>query len=79
MKRNRFVNLIIILIFQLFALTVVGETTGPPDPGGEPETGDPPLGGGAPVGESITMLFVMAAAYGGKKVFDQQREDKQNS
>ena len=77
MTRNRFINLILILIFQLFALSVVAEMTGPSDPGGGPETGDPPLGGGAPIGGGVAIMVAMAAAYGGKKVFDLKRKDKE--
>lgn len=44
--------------------------TAPVDPGGEPEGSDPPLGGGAPVGEGTIVMLIMAAAYGGKKVFE---------
>ena len=77
MKRNRFINLFLILIFQLFAVTAIGDMTGPSDPGGGPETGDPPLGGGAPIGGGAAIMVVMAAAYGGKKVFDLKRKDKE--
>ena len=76
MKRNRFINLFLILIFQLFAVTAIGEMTGPSDPGGGPETGDPPLGGGAPIGGGAAIMVVMAAAYGGKKVYDLRKDRK---
>ena len=69
MKRNRYINLIFILIFQLFALNAVAEMNGPGDPGGGPTTGDPPLGGSAPINGGLIMV-VMAAVYGGKKVYD---------
>lgn len=69
MKRKKLGYLIFIAIFHLFFLTAVADSTGPPDPGGEPESGDPPLGGGAPIDGGVAIMVMMAAAYGGKKVY----------
>lgn len=70
MNRRKYYNLLIIILFQIFSITAIGQMTAPVDPGGEPEGSDPPLGGGAPVGEGTIVMLIMAAAYGGKKVFE---------
>jgi len=53
-------------------LTLFAQT--PPPPPNNPSTGgNGPVGGGAPIGEGIALLSVLAAAYGGKKVFNIQK------
>ena len=75
MKRSKYLNLVLVLIFQFFVVIAVAEMTGPSDPGGGPEAGDPPLGGGAPVGSGAVTLLLMAAAYGGKKYLDLRKQE----
>jgi len=46
----------------------------PPHPGGNPETnGNTPVGGGAPVGNGTFILFALALAYAGRKVYVMRR------
>ena len=63
--------LIFLFIMPLFSL---GQQTSPGDPGEDPTgTGDP-IGGGAPIGGGLVILLSLGAAYGGKKVYDMQKE-----
>ncbi len=49
----------------------------PPDPGGGgPGTGDLPVGGGAPLTGGLAMLIAMGTAYGLKKVYTRNKEEK---
>ena len=49
----------------------------PPDPGGGgPGSGDLPVGGGAPITGGLAMLIAMGAAYGLKKVYTHNKEEK---
>lgn len=76
MNRRKIYNLLSICIFQAFSIVAIGQMTAPSDPGGEPVGSDPPLGGGAPVGGGTIIMLVMAATYGGKKVYKLRKNDK---
>lgn len=54
----------IILSLGLFAQS-------PPHPGGAsgPTGGDTPVGGGAPIDGGLTIMMILGAAYGSKKLF----------
>jgi hypothetical protein len=42
---------------------------------GAPSGGNTPVGGGgAPIGSGMVLLIVMAAGYGGKKVYDARKK-----
>ena len=49
----------------------------PGDPGNNPEAGGDPLGGGAPIGGGVGILLTLGAAYGGKKVYQLFKEEKE--
>ncbi len=53
----------------------------PPHPGGDPSTGGhTTVGGnapGAPIGSGTIILTLLAAAYGGKKVYNLRKEEKE--
>lgn len=46
----------------------------PSDPGNDP-VGSDPLGGGAPIGGGTFILIGLAAAYGGKKLYNMNKEE----
>ena len=75
MNKRKYLNIIFIFLFQLLSIMAVGQMMGPEDPGGEPELGDPPLGGGAPLDGGAVFMVIMAAAYGGKKLYHIQKKD----
>jgi hypothetical protein len=70
--KKRFKIMIISIAIAMFGLTTAGMAQ--PNPGGNSngsEPGGPPIGGGtAPIGSGITLLLLMAAGYGIKKIFD---------
>jgi hypothetical protein len=74
MKKRIFSTMIIIsmLMFPLFTLA---GTDNPGDPGGAPSGGDEPIGGGAPIGSGIVVLLTLGAAYGGKKIYNMNKEN----
>jgi hypothetical protein len=61
-------KLIILSVFLMISsFTLIAQA--PPNPPQNANEGGGPVGGGAPIGEGIVLLSVLAAAYGGKKVF----------
>ena len=64
----------IAVIFLLAMLPVLSNAQ-PPDPGGvggpgtDPGAGDIPAGGGAPIDGGLSMLLLLGAAYGTKKMY----------
>lgn len=56
--------LMVLLSFGLFAQS-------PPHPngGGAPGSGNTPVGGGAPINGGLSILMLLVAAYGSKKMF----------
>jgi len=58
--------LTVFLVFASFAIFAQMPATPPGDAG----SGGGPVGGGAPIGSGVVLLMVLAAGYGGKKVYD---------
>ncbi len=73
---KKIISIIAILMFFL-AFSVNAQVLGPEDPNGGPEGGDDPIGGGAPIGGGSLILIGLAAAYGGKKVFDLRKNQEE--
>ncbi len=65
---------IVLLSFLFIATISFAQQRGPSDPGGDP-VGSDPLGGGAPIGGGIFILIGLAAAYGGKKLYNMNKEE----
>lgn len=65
---------IVIVGFLFFTTASFAQMSGPSDPGGDPTGGDP-LGGGAPIGGGTLILIGLAAAYGGKKLYNLNKEE----
>ncbi len=64
---------LIFTLSPLFITNVLGDQ--PPDPGGDP-TGDPV--GGAPIGSGLVILVSLGLAYGAKKVYKHNWDEKDN-
>ena len=77
MTRKTLINILLVIIFQVFSLIAMASTKEPSDPGSGPTTGEPPLGGGAPLSGGVIIMLVLGAAYGCKKVYDLRKERKQ--
>jgi hypothetical protein len=70
---------IIALLSLITTLTIASTTLlaqGPPDPPDDP-TGEGPVGGGAPIGSGIAILLTLGAAYGGHKVYQYWKDQKE--
>ncbi|OQX80170.1 MAG: hypothetical protein B6D61_02380 [Bacteroidetes bacterium 4484_249] len=68
MKKSTIITGIAILI--LMAITLCSTAQNPPHPNGGsgPGTSNTPVGGGAPLDGGVTIMLILGAAYGGKKV-----------
>jgi hypothetical protein len=75
MKKN-IMSLIITIGLFATPLLSTGQATSPSDPTGTPEASTP-LGGSAPVGGGMVILLTLGAAYGGKKVYNLFKDDKE--
>lgn len=73
MKRSKFLKKLFIITLLFTSSLFYGQMLGPDDPGGDP-VGEPPLGGGAPIDGGVAFLFILGAAYGGKKMFHLRKE-----
>jgi hypothetical protein len=77
MKRKIFklamLSTLVLLSFGLFAQN-------PPHPngGGGPGSGNTPVGGGAPIDGGLTIMLILGAAYGSKKLFKINKSNNQN-
>ncbi len=61
-----------LLIAVLFlAIPMISLAQSPPHPNGGsgPTGGNTPVGGGAPIDGGLSMMLILAAAYGSKKVY----------
>ncbi|MDA3943816.1 MAG: hypothetical protein PF694_09805 [Bacteroidetes bacterium] len=74
MKRN--IKQILILAIIIFASTQL-IAQGPPPPPGDPSAGGEIVGGGAPIGSGIALLLGLGAAYGGRKVYQYWKSQKE--
>jgi hypothetical protein len=71
MKKIFFVLVIFLVsLMPLFAQ----DPPPPPDQGGGGTNGNPIGGGGAPIGSGLTILLLMGAGYGIKKIHDSKQE-----
>ena len=74
---KKLISITSILIISLFlTMPVFADTGAPGSPPGEP-SGAPPIGGGAPIGGGSLILLGMAAAYGGRKVYLMNKEERE--
>lgn len=68
------VSSLIFTLSPLFISNVLGDA--PPDPGGDP-TGDP-VGGGSPIGSGLVLMVSLGLAYGAKKAYKHNWDEKDN-
>jgi len=75
--KNIFLPGILTILLAFSVGTIMAVDSNPPDPpGGGHGTGtDLPPGGGAPIGGGTFILIALGAAYGGKKVYDMNKEE----
>ena len=69
MKTLNKIKYLIIILLAFFTISSFAQS-GPGDPGGDPGGGGDPIGGGgAPLNGQVIVLFSLALAYGGMKVY----------
>jgi hypothetical protein len=68
-------NICLITLLSISSTSLLAQ--GPPDPPGDPGTGGGPVGGGAPIGSGIAVLLTSGAAYGGRKVYQYWKDQKE--
>jgi len=66
---------IIILFFSPFAQVIAQPGAPPADKNGT--EGGTPIGGNAPIGGGLIILGTLGLAYGGKKVYDLRKKQKE--
>jgi hypothetical protein len=76
MNRTLFFRIIAISLFVAGTLYTRAQSPPHPNNGVTPSSGNgnTPVGAGAPVGSGTYILFMLAAAYGGRKVYRQRAE-----
>ena len=72
---KKFISITTVIIISLFLSMPTAKATEPGDPPVGPQAGDQPIGGGAPIGGGSLILLGMAAAYGGRKLYNINKEE----
>lgn len=66
-------KIIIVLAFLTAPLFLLAQNPPHPNGGSGPGSGNTPVGGGAPIDGGLSVLLVLGAAYGTKKVYQQMK------
>jgi len=62
-------TLIIAVSFIVLPLATIAQNPPHPNGGGGPTGGNTPVGGGAPIDGGLSLILILGAAYGSKKVY----------
>ena len=76
MKNFKYKKYLVAFLLMFAVNFGYSQMMGPSDPTGDPEQGGA-LGGGAPIGGGVGILLVLGAAYGGRKVYQLFKEEKE--
>lgn len=60
-------------LFLLIPLMSLAQNPPHPNGGSGPTGGNTPVGGGAPIDGGLSVMLILAAAYGSKKVYKAQK------
>ena len=63
----------IILAFLAAPLFLLAQNPPHPNGGSGPGSGNTPVGGGAPIDGGLSIMLILGAAYGSKKVYQQMK------
>lgn len=63
----------IVLVFLTAPLFLLAQNPPHPNGGNGPGSGNTPVGGGAPIDGGISIMLILGAAYGSKKVYQQMK------
>lgn len=73
MKKVHKSLILTLILLSLMAIGQISQAQAPPPPPGTKGGDNNVPGGGAPIGSGIVLLISLAAGYGGKKIYDVQR------
>jgi len=59
--------------FVVLPLVMTAQVPPHPNGGGGPGSGNIPVGGGAPIDGGLTIMLLMGAAYGSKKIYQMKK------
>jgi hypothetical protein len=62
-------SLFVAIIFLVFPLFLAAQTPPHPNGGGGPGAGNTPVGGGAPIDGGLSIMLLLGAAYGSRKIY----------
>jgi len=62
-------TLTIASLFLLIPMISLAQNPPHPNGGSGPGTGNTPVGGGAPIDGGLSLMLILGAAYGSKKIF----------
>ncbi|MBN3035308.1 MAG: hypothetical protein JW861_06955 [Bacteroidales bacterium] len=66
---KRLFKIFITVLLMAAPVILLAQTPPHPNGGNAPGTGNTPVGGGAPIDGGITLMLLMGAAYGTRKVY----------
>lgn len=73
----KFVTIAVFFTVLHCGLDAFGQNPPPPPPGGHGGTGNVP-GGGAPIGSGISVMLLLGAAYGSRKLLQIAKNENNN-
>jgi len=67
--KNSIIKLTGIMVMVLLSFGLFAQNPPHPNGGSGPTGGNTPVGGGAPIDGGLTIMMLLGAAYGGKKLY----------
>jgi hypothetical protein len=66
----------LLLFAMAFSVSAFAQDPPPPNAGNNPNGSNTPVGGGAAIGSGLSILLLAGAAYGGRKFYRIEKEEK---
>jgi hypothetical protein len=67
--KKKIMTLFVASLFLAFPLFTLAQSPPHPNGGSGPGSGNTPVGGGAPIDGGLSIMLVLGAAYGAKKIY----------
>ncbi|MCD4744926.1 MAG: hypothetical protein K8R58_01350 [Bacteroidales bacterium] len=72
---KKVIKLLVIAVFLLTApVCLLAQTPPHPNGGSAPGGGNTPVGGGAPIDGGLSIMLILGAAYGSKKIYNARKK-----
>lgn len=71
--KNKILKAVVVLLISLSPVLLLAQNPPHPNGGSGPTGGNTPVGGGAPIDGGLTIMLVLAAAYGSRKVYQYKK------